>query len=836
MRYPKLTLDGYNRMALNVFDNFTIELSAPVQLILGTNGSGKSSLVGELSPMPAESSDFKKEGRKVIHIEKKRSQYVLTSSFSPTTRHSFVKDGEELNKGGTVSVQKELVFQEFGIDAEIHKLLVGRSKFTQMAAPKRREWFTRMSVTSYDYAIQLFMKIKDRHRDITGALKLAKKRLVSENAKIVPLEEREALEREVNELYELVQKMNDFRMPVEKDPRELFRMQEQTIEALQNIARSSMRRLMKLKMNTTVSSKLFKSTQDIEQRINALKNQFEVDNSVRKQLCASFEKIEKTMGSLVKTGMSGVGELADKIAKKEVEKETLRAQRNILKGYIEDPEGAMRAYETVVPIIEATLLEMPSNSDRRFTPAARDECTQKLNELNDHIERLEHYIKDLTSRKAHQETHKNAEKVECPKCNHLWALGFSELIYKDVSEKLAQAEKDLPGFLAKRQELQKFQEEVNEYLKNYRNIFNYFTSWPILKPLWDHLISSSLILNNPSQACQQSSLFLVDLNAEIKCSLIDREIKQIADQKALKEAMGNQDMELLASKQKELEEEIHERTTAMQEAQRECQVLESYLSELRQVEKSADEIKRLMALGENYTSDGIENERRERFLQCIREIQSNLARKEKVLSEVTMQSGIIRDLENQILELEADEIATKALMRELSPTDGLIAEGLMGFIKSFVGQMNSFIKKIWAYPLQIVPCQIESDGSVDLDYKFPVIVKERSNKIGDVQFGSTGMKEVIDLAFSITSMKYLGLSESPLYLDEFTGTMDKDHRHNAIMAIKSLMETQGFTQLFIISHNLEFHGAFSNAQLCVLNKDNIAIPANMTFNEHVQMS
>lgn len=836
MKYPKLILDGYNRMALNVFQNFTIEPTAPVQLILGTNGSGKSSLVGEFTPMPAEASDFSKDGRKVIYVNEKGSEYVLTSTFAPGTRHSFVKDGEELNKGGTVSVQKELVFKEFGIDAEIHKLLVGRSKFTQMSAPKRREWFTRMSVTSYDYAIQLYMKIKDRNRDITGALKLAKKRLVSENAKIIPTEEREALEREVNDLYEFVQNMNEFRMPVEKDPRELIRMQEQTIAALENLARGSLRRLMKLKTNTTVSKRLFKNAQEIEQRINELRNRFEVDNSIRKQLCDNFEKIDKTMGSLVKTGLEGVGELAEMIAKKEIEKDTLRAQRNVLKVSLDDPEAALRAYETVVPNIEATLLEMPSNADRRFTPQARDECSQKLNELNDHIERMNAYISDLSSRKSHQETHKNAEKVECPKCNHMWALGFSEAIYKDVCEKLEQAQKELPAYVTKREELQKFQEEVIEYLKNYRNIFNYFTNWPILKPFWDHLVSTSLILNNPSQACQQSSLFLVDLNSELKCAAIDREIKQLSDQKALKEALGNQDMELLASKQKELEEEIHTRTTAMQDSQREMQLLESYLSELRQVEKACEEIKRLMTAGENYTSEGIENERRERFLYCIREVQSSLARKEKVLSEVTMQNGIIRDLENQIQELEADEVATKALMRELSPTDGLIAEGMMGFIKSFVAHMNSFIKKIWAYPLQIVPCQLESDGSVDLDYKFPVIVKEKSNKIPDVMFGSTGMKEVIDLAFSITSMKYLNLTESPLYLDEFTGTMDKDHRHNAIMAVKSLMETQGFTQLFIISHNLEFHGAFSNAQLCVLNKDNIAIPANMTYNQHVTMS
>ena len=64
MKYTKLILSGYKRLAIKSIHYFEINPTSTVQLILGTNGSGKSSLISELSPLPGNGADFTKDGFK----------------------------------------------------------------------------------------------------------------------------------------------------------------------------------------------------------------------------------------------------------------------------------------------------------------------------------------------------------------------------------------------------------------------------------------------------------------------------------------------------------------------------------------------------------------------------------------------------------------------------------------------------------------------------------------------------------------------------------------------------------------------------------------------------
>jgi len=88
---------------------------------LGTNGCGKTSLLWELSPLPGEPAHFTKEGSKTTRLTYNNNNYLLTSKFSPKPDHSFIKNDEELNPGGTITAQKDLVFQEFGITPQSEK-------------------------------------------------------------------------------------------------------------------------------------------------------------------------------------------------------------------------------------------------------------------------------------------------------------------------------------------------------------------------------------------------------------------------------------------------------------------------------------------------------------------------------------------------------------------------------------------------------------------------------------------------------------------------------------------------------------------------------------------
>ena len=52
----------------------------------------------------------------------------------------------------------------------------------------------------------------------------------------------------------------------------------------------------------------------------------------------------------------------------------------------------------------------------------------------------------------------------------------------------------------------------------------------------------------------------------------------------------------------------------------------------------------------------------------------------------------INTIKEELKELNNKEVVLKVMMEELSPTSGLIAESINGFINSFINNMNVFIK------------------------------------------------------------------------------------------------------------------------------------------------
>ena len=161
---------------------------------------------------------------------------------------------------------------------------------------------------------------------------------------------------------------------------------------------------------------------------------------------------------------------------------------------------------------------------------------------------------------------------------------------------------------------------------------------------------------------------------------------------------------------------------------------------------------------------------------------------------------------------------------------------MTSFINHFVSQLNNFIANIWLYPLKLLPIKIEDDDSLDLDYKFSVVVNDDPRPSPDVAQTSTGMREVINLAFAAVSMKYLGLTNAPVFLDEFAASLDPAHRQSAYQAIDHLIESTDYSQVFLVSHYQDGYSSLSAADVLVLCDSNVQLPKHLTYNKHVKLS
>ena len=100
MRLLHSKIHGYIRLAYSGVKMLEYTPQEKIQLIIGTNGCGKSSLIKELSPLPANHHEYIKGGYKVDEWLHGSSRYLLSSRFTETgNEYSFLKDGVELNTG-----------------------------------------------------------------------------------------------------------------------------------------------------------------------------------------------------------------------------------------------------------------------------------------------------------------------------------------------------------------------------------------------------------------------------------------------------------------------------------------------------------------------------------------------------------------------------------------------------------------------------------------------------------------------------------------------------------------------------------------------------------------
>lgn len=850
MKICYFELVGFERFAVNNIARFVYEPTEPVQLILGTNGCGKSSLIKELSPMPADQDAFSKDGSKVIKIAKNGKIYTLTTVFTPSTRHSFKIDGgEELNKGGTQTVQKDLIKFHLGYSSEIHNMLTGVEPFHSMSAIRKREWFTMLSDVSYDYAMQVYARLKERVRDTSGALKLNKKRLVAEAAKVISKEEEEALRHDVDITVRELNLLIENNKPIERTFEDINSQYDKKLGTISMLADQLLRMKIVAPYGTysyginplakpfrddwgNLHQPGFKSIEEVEQVIDHVRHQITTTQTLLNKAAQNNSKLQEKYNILQKTGEASIKQLQDKVKAFEDKKQEV-LQRRKLPITTANARQATQAVEAVYETLSALFSEMPSNEDRRFSQANLQELKTKQFANKDEIEQLKQKHAKLTRDRDIVQSHKDNGHLQCVKCGFRWIEGFNEKQLESLNASL----EDLNEAIKQKEVVAaKLQEDIDcmeHYFEQYREYSRIVKSWTVLQSLWEYLNKEKYVVDAPRMAKSTLDTYLSDLRHCAEAESLDEQIRELKSLIAQSESLGDTSLAQIKEELNQSTLELENLTFELRTLTRDQTAYSQYRAQLKEAFDLGEQLRRLMEDQKNLNDERIEAFRRATIAHCIKQLQISLATKNEALQQAMLQKGIVKDLEDSIAKLEIEEEAVKVLTRELSPTEGLIAEGLLGFIRNFIAQMNSFIKKTWSYPMQVLDCSIEGSENAELDYRFPLMVGHQQKIVPDIKFASAGQQEIIDLAFRVVAAKHLNLADAPLYLDEFGKGMDEQHRHTATMLVQQLMETHSFPQLFMISHYSANYGAFANAQTLVLDATNVVTPER--YNEHVTL-
>lgn len=822
MKITKLVLSGYKRLMLGNINEFIYTPTSPYQLILGTNGSGKSSILMELSPLPAFSGDYIKGGYKAIELEKGLDKYELVSSFKVGNKHSFLKNGEELNPGGTGQVQKELVRREFNLTPEIHEIITGNLRFTTMPPMKRRELITAMSDSDLSFAIDVYNDIKKQHNLSVGGLTHVKKRLGAETSKLLALadldglgERADALRRELQILME----NKELNVPSQQ------RIIHELDSRLQEIERISKR----IMMNAVDMPKgyRFDSLDSIEIRLSEMGSERALKEAMLNHYTAEYAELENLITAMQKTGVQGIDELKLKLSALERQAGAAMSRVELFKG-IKDAAAIAAANELIMPLLETVLTDLPDNSDRRYSKDAMRNARDELAKLRGDHDRVSNRKSQAEQRIDHIEA---ARDTQCPDCGYIWKEGVSEKELDGLRNAQAQYLEILKGYDAQISSLQTYVEEADEYITTFNRYRALVNDSPRLGLLWDYFAENECFIRNPKSHVpviyrwQQETMHVMEAeNLQEEIGIL-RSALQTAS--VAGEVTGAAHFE---QRVKVLNDNIEQATWDIASMRVNIDIISCYRDNIDQILYDYASLQGLLSETEKLFDVRIRSMRNELIEGVIHGHQNDLGVIQVKLAEKTTLEDIIGDLERDCKDMEIETAALKLLMDEMSPVDGLIAEQLFGFIKCFTTQLNEVIAQVWTYDLEVLSCGLESG---ELDYKFPLQVRSAANIVPDISKGSTAQMEIVDFAYKLVSMLYLNLADYPLFLDELGHSFDEQHRANVMNYVKLLIESKRHSQMFMISHYASSHGAMTQAEVCVLDSANISTP--LTHNRHVVM-
>lgn len=824
----EIELSKYKRLSLNNIRYFKLTLKEIVQIILGTNGSGKSAILFEMTPLPANHKNYYKGGKKRILMTHQGKVYELISDFNEGQNHYFWVDGVNLNIGRTVTVQKELVKEHFNTTTETHELMLGEELFTKMSPSRRRELFMQLCIVDYTYAIKLYKKIQGELHATSGALKRAKERLVQET----------------------IMTLNDAEVSVMRDRLSILNKESQSMYLLRNAsastvviakttAQAAINTINELKnrfsgVRKLLLDKCYIAPEEYQLDIDTTRDELAGVQSVYARLSDEFIKTSVEINSISEVEGEDATKLKDSvIANNQQATMLLERRKQPLEGF--KPLAASQSMELVYESLLGVLTQIPSDPDGKMNSTALNETNEKLRLLSLSLLAYKEKLGAMEHREKHLTDLSSADKVTCPECTHEWKIGYSVETHEQLKQRIEQGRKAIEVINKDIADHTEHQNKLSQYADHYKEYVRITRNTPELQPLWDLIVEHDSLRQSPQHAMTLIDLVRGDLFIEMQVSAIRDKIKTDMQKLKLVEYAQSASVKEKKIRQEQLETELgilSARKVAVQ------QRLQELLIEQRQIKQMYDIGDKMFQAKEAFTTASyavIESIKNEIIDESLIETHNEIATLSTRIHSIDRHAALVDDIKSSILKHEAEEKAYKALADTLSPVDGLIAEGMLGFIRSYVSRMNALIAKIWTYRMVVHDCSTESE-TAELNYKFPLSTPNLPEPVPDVNNGSAGQREMIDLAFRIISAQCLGLDRGPLFLDEFGKTFDESHQAAATQVIRQLMEQLNFSQLFMISHYESCYGAFYNAQVSVIDKRNITVPGGRRYNEFVEMT
>lgn len=814
MKILDVLLIGFKPMSvLNQMTEFYMKIDGDLTLITGTNGCGKTRLLKALNPSAANRQDYYDYGLCRLTIEHNNSTYVLESNFKEGGKYYFKKDGIELNEGFTKTYQNTLVLRELNYSPFIHKVLIGEINFTELSPQLRKDLLTDISPLKLDYIIEVFEKLKIANKENTSILKHITLKLEENKNKLQLLDINENSLLEQIELEDKIKDLVGFTSRQLPSTNTLLN----EINSLSNQLKDLEKQYVKFSINS-IKEKDITDTESLNQHIGYLSSDLNSSIKSVKEYTKKLENLNGVSGNIKESNLTEE-EINIRISLLESKLNTFKNNYFINTNQEEILEKLFYFFNTVNSLIDDFNIDVL----KEYTIKDIERILNEEKELNEKISQTKYKLSIIEDKIIHrkQDIENESIDIKCPKCFN--AFKFQKNNYEEDLLKLTDNKNKGLNILSALEKDKKYLSNELVIAYDFIKCRNYYKDLIVQIKLpfifYNGFDDFDTFIKKHNSLINHINTWIYNTKESIEFNKVQHELKQYKDALNTMNILGGDFNNQISTLNKELEDELQNQI----EIEYSVNYYKTILNDLTKynniVIKAEILINELNIKLELLSKADIS----EQANVILNDLYGRLGiLKNKVSQKLIIESNL-KDIEKDFEDLSNKQIRLTKLIEVISL---LISEQMEGFLNDFINQVNLILGEIWDYDFNIGMCGYDKDK---LSYKFPMLIDGK--EIADIIEGSSGQKEIVNLAFSIIIRQYLGLGNYPLYLDETGAKFDEVHRAKLMYYIHNLIEYKLCTHIFMINHYSSITGGLINHNVVVLDKRNITVPDN--YNENV---
>lgn len=853
MIYKSISVSDYHLLEPAGIKSFSAQFTAPIIILIGDNGSGKSSLFKALTPYGQDKSVFHKTGRVKLELQHEEGHYTLGVDYRNKQAYFFEKDLENLNESGNVTDQESLTENILGYSPELDKLLRMEYRMSKMTKKERKEFLMFFNPYDLTMLLEYQKKISSTLRGMRSNIKMLSQRRLVLLDKAISEEELLTVQ---NRVADLEADQEDHRKAVflvDEKIREVKSQRDQLIlnhPELRGFNKERMKQRFFEVINSIKELWLkhghiyheyhFLSSDQIDGKLNRMQQNI---SSFESEISDKIQRLEKYKAYQKLDLDREITPRKERL--KVIETEMLRLQPKFLRADF-NIDLVKDMLSTILPSIRTALDDLIEAQGKILEPKYLENIynrltslSYKVNSLNRQKEEHEAGIREIDNSLSviqskesfpddcfmtHCHLRSNIEQkvrvLQDRKNQHVDSLKLciSKLAkYQRVADKLS--------YIAKKQE---FIKPAIDYIvnldKHHHLIFEYLCPDGLFSSLNSNI---SIIV-----------IKLMQLRDEFQNILQLQELSQDRT-KIMFELTKLEDpnipvKELIDSVTDTLEKELHTAQLKHNNLTRSVIALSNLskvdiaYQQLRKEAKDLTEFHKLWVTYFGYLKQlELYKHTKEILDGEITDINIQLITLSKLKQE---QENIHMILKQEILptleDLTEKEKKYTILEQTLSPSDGFPKSYLISYLNNIISNTNAILAQTWYDDIRIEPLSMKDD----IDFTF----KRRVNgyQASDISCCSTSQKDIIDIVWNISMLVSLGYGQNyPIYLDECDEHFDEGHRERLIGLISNLIKSKQIKQIFLINHHAALSTGLADSQTICLSSNNISVPEK--YNEHV---